>query len=75
MILISVDFPAPFSPTKDWISPATEVDGHARAGPCVDPKRLETSVIDSNAWLSGDRVASPSPLVHTSPCGLNRFIR
>ena len=42
MILISVDLPAPFSPTRAWISPGRRSSETPRSA-WVEPKLFETS--------------------------------
>ena len=52
MILTSVDFPAPLSPTRATTSPgATSNDTSVRA--CTAPKRLLTPVRESTLSLTG----------------------
>ena len=58
MTLISVDLPAPFSPTRACTSPGRRSSETPRSA-CVDPKLFDTSTTDSSDGSLGDLVASP----------------
>src|SRR4051794_36281032 len=52
MILISVDLPDPFSPTRQCTSPASSVMSTSRSA-CTPPKRLEMLWRERKAVISG----------------------
>ena len=54
MILISVDLPEPFSPTRQWTSPARKDRSTSRSA-TTPPKRLEI------AWTSRKLAKSGNP--------------
>ena len=62
MILMSVDLPAPFSPSSAWTSPARRVSDTSSSA-CVAPKRLAMPRI----WSTGAPAAPPSTVASVTP--------
>ena len=65
MILMSVDLPAPFSPSRAWISPGMSAS-ETSSSAWISPNRLETPRISITGLLIAD-ASERSPTL-ASPC-------
>src|SRR5579883_530131 len=66
MIFIRVDLPAPFSPTRPWISPARSTKSTSRRA-ATPPKDFEMPLIASRAGVSPDAAEDASDIAAIWP--------
>src|SRR5215470_10841715 len=76
-MLISVDLPAPFSPTMPWIEPRPMVTETARLA-CTAPKRLSMPISSTagaaDAAAAGATPAAAVPMEDDMPCRLRAVV-